>query len=130
MFQLSRSYERDSLIAVVCQCSMRTAFTWNMDEDFFYVIIVNRCFVLFFSKVSVQALFRHQYNLKSSGLAPVSEKTRKKRHPPVVWRRRTQSCSQTSGCHTLQLLPCFCCIQRLPVTRDLLLQSEALPVIG
>jgi len=67
--------KRDSLISVFCQCSMRTAFTGNMAEEVFNVVIVNRRFVIFFFKVSVQAPFRQRYRFKSTGLPPVSEKT-------------------------------------------------------
>jgi len=42
------SYERDSLISVVCRCSLRTAFKGNMAEEVFNVVIVNRRFVLLF----------------------------------------------------------------------------------
>jgi len=68
------SCERDSLISVVCQCSMRTAFTVNMAEEVFNVVIVNRRFVLLFFKLSVQAPFRQRYRFKSTCLTPVSEK--------------------------------------------------------
>jgi len=43
MFKLATSYDRNSLISVCCQCSMRTAFTENMAEEVFNVVIVNHC---------------------------------------------------------------------------------------
>jgi len=49
MFKLAMSYERDSLISVFCQCSMRTAFTGNMTEEVFNVVIVNPAFTFFFN---------------------------------------------------------------------------------
>jgi len=60
----------NSLISVVCRCSMITASTGNMAEEVFNVLIVRLK-----KKVSVQAPFRHRYRFKSTGLAPVSEKT-------------------------------------------------------
>jgi len=54
MFKLARSYvasascelQGDSLISVVCQCSMITAFTGNMAEEVFNVLIVLLLFFL------------------------------------------------------------------------------------
>jgi len=56
----------NSLISVVCQCSMITASTGNMAEEVFNVLIV--C-------LKKKYRFRHRYRFKTTGLAPVSEKT-------------------------------------------------------
>jgi len=58
---------------------MRTAFTGNMAEDVFNVVIVNRRFVLF-KEVSFQAPFRQRYRFKSTSLAPNKNKT-----IPIPW---------------------------------------------
>jgi len=56
---------------------MRTTFTGNMAKEVFNVVIVNRRFgLLLFFKVSFQAPFRHRYRFKTTGLAPVSKKTK------------------------------------------------------
>jgi len=52
-----------------------------MAEEVFNVVIVNRRFVLFKKKVSVQAPFRHWYRFKSIGLAPASERKPNDIHP-------------------------------------------------
>jgi len=71
-----RRYALYRVPVLVFSATMRTAFTGNMAEEVFNVLIVSRRFVLLLLlKASVQAPFRHRYHFKSTALAPVSEKS-------------------------------------------------------
>jgi len=82
----------NSLIYVVCQCSMIMASTGNMAKEVFNVLIVRLK-----KKVSVQAPFRHRYRFKSTGLAPVSEKNQTIPIPSCNARLRQNQEKASSG---------------------------------
>jgi len=90
---------------------MRTAFTGNMDEEVFNVVIVNLRFViLLFFKYQ----FRHRYRFKSIGLAPVSERNQTIPIPSHTTQSYTvipaRSCLRTSACITTPKVSVCVCV--------------------